>query len=165
MLSKFKELTDRDIADIGVAAAEYIPLAAEAEKKGLPPPEQSLWMKRYFALETACKAEFAEDKNDVWVQEQLNEPYMRFLSKDECMIKTIKTLSACTNDSCIKNMGGVLGDCVTWASGDEKNFCKNFEEKYLQTYCYSGYLDDKRCMVLQVLYQVVCIPHKKSEVK
>jgi len=57
MFSKLTELTDTDIADIGAAAADYIPLAAEAEKKGLPHPELSPWMKRYFAFEAGCKAE------------------------------------------------------------------------------------------------------------
>lgn len=42
MFSKLAELTDADIADIGVAAADYIPLAAEAEKKGYHSPNHHL---------------------------------------------------------------------------------------------------------------------------
>jgi len=60
----------------------------------------------------------ADGKTNVWKQEQLNKPYMVALTKDQCMRMTIKTLrEVCTDDACRRTTGGVLGDCVTWASG------------------------------------------------
>ena len=104
-----------------------------------------------------CDGAYAGDKKDIWVQEQLNESYMHSLSKEECMIKTIKTLKICNNDACIKTMAGIVGDCITWASGEERSFCREYEEKYIRAYCRSAdYLDDKRCLLLHVIYNAVC---------
>jgi hypothetical protein len=109
-----------------------------------------------------CSGAYAENKEGIWDQKQLNESYMRSLSKDECMIKTIKTLKTCKSDDCIKTMAGILGDCLTWSSGEEKSFCSDYEEKYIRTYC-PYYLDDKRCLVLHVLYDIVCKQYLMQE--
>ena len=53
---ELEELSDTDIADMGIAAADYIPRAAEAKKKGLPSPEQAPLMKRFFAIDALCKS-------------------------------------------------------------------------------------------------------------
>jgi hypothetical protein len=89
------------------------------------------------------------EKYEVWKQEQLNETYMRSLTKDQCMKKTINTIrDVCKSDNCIKIMAGVSGDCVTWASGDKRSFCKEYRNRYTKTYCLSGELDAKRCMLV-----------------
>lgn len=44
-----------------------------------------------------------DGKSTVWKQEQLDETYMRSLTKEECVKKTVETLSTgCDSESCIK---------------------------------------------------------------
>jgi hypothetical protein len=63
-----------------------------------------------------------------WQQEELNEKYMRTLSKQQCMDKTIASLKAgCSTDQCLKTLSGIAGDCITWAGGELQQFCKAYE--------------------------------------
>ena len=88
----------------------------------------------------------------VWRNGQLNEKYMRSISKHDCMIKSIVTLkTVCKqNESCIQTTGGVLGDCVTWAKGDIETFCNGYDEKYIKRYCTSDYLTEKQCVLINL---------------
>jgi len=52
-----------------------------------------------------------------WSQSQLTETYMRSISKNMCMLKTIESLKNCESDKCIKTLAAVTGDCVTFAQG------------------------------------------------
>ena len=87
-------------------------------------------------------------KTEMWKQEQLNETYMRSLSKDECMAKTINSLKSCDSERCIKTMAGVTGDCVVYGSGEKENFCKNYEGKYIKEYCNSKQLSNSSCALI-----------------
>lgn len=102
-----------------------------------------------------------DGNSTVWKQEQLTETYMRSLSKEECMKKTVETLKAgCDSERCMKTMAGVMGDCVTWASGDLKSFCNEYD-KYIGAYCFSNYLDARRCTMLHVGKTSLCEQEKK----
>lgn len=49
-------LTDSDIAQIGSESADYVPRAADAQKRGAPPPEQPPAVRRFSAIDAACRA-------------------------------------------------------------------------------------------------------------
>jgi len=93
---------------------------------------------------------------EMWKQEQLNKKYMQSISKDKCMSKTISSLKICDSQRCLKNMGGVSGDCLVFASGEKDNFCQNYEARYTNTYCPSKDLGDSICRLLYTLENVYC---------
>lgn len=104
---------------------------------------------------------YAGSKTDYWIQEQLDETYMRSLSKNECMSKTINSLKVCNSDHCIKTMAGVTGDCLVSSSGKMEIFCKNYKEKYIKPYCLSKYFDDRTCRLFYAIDEVSCKKYKK----
>lgn len=92
-----------------------------------------------------------------WRQEELNETYMRTLSKQQCMDKTIASLKAgCATDQCLKTLGGISGDCVTWATGEMQQFCRTYDQAYIAKYCASNELDARRCLILHTGKSVHC---------
>lgn len=95
-------------------------------------------------------------ESDEWTQAQLNEDFMRSLTKHHCMVKTINSLRLCSTDKCIKTMGGVVGDCVTWASGDLGEFCASYDAKYLDKPCKPGDLNERACQMLKFGKEVIC---------
>ena len=100
---------------------------------------------------------FAAETDSAWQQVQLNEPFMRSLTKDQCVRKTITTLkSVCKDDSCIKTMGGVVGDCVTWAKGDITRFCETYDVSYNSIFCSAETFDPKRCEFIHIGKRVLC---------
>lgn len=91
-----------------------------------------------------------------WKKEELNENYMRSLSKNNCMSKTVQSLKKCNGDpKCITNFAGIVGDCVTWASGEKETFCENYNNNFLRSYCPSS-LDNKNCMFLYGFNELYC---------
>jgi hypothetical protein len=54
MSAKLAKIPDAEVSALGLASAEYTPKAAEAQKKGLPPPEPEPALKRYLADDRAC---------------------------------------------------------------------------------------------------------------
>jgi len=55
MQQSLSGLSDSDIAQIGSESSEYVPRAAEAKRRGDPLPEQPRNLKRFSALEVACR--------------------------------------------------------------------------------------------------------------
>jgi hypothetical protein len=98
----------------------------------------------------------ASQRTSGWRQPELNEAFMRSLSKDECMAKTMTTVGACTTNECAKNAAGIVGDCVTWASGSTEAFCKSFQDNYLNRYC-SG-KTERQCLIVRSLPPIFCSP-------
>lgn len=99
----------------------------------------------------------SEKDYEPWRQSQLNETFMRSLTKHQCVMKTIRTLKEkCRDNECIVTMGGVLGDCVEWASGEMTAYCADYDKKYIARYCGSEYLDAPRCALLAVDKMVSC---------
>ena len=94
----------------------------------------------------------------IWQHEQLNEAYMRTLTKELCMKKTIATLSraGCATQQCLANVGGATGDCLTWAKGDKAEFCASYDSRYVARSCAPGGLDKGRCALLDVVKRGMC---------
>lgn len=99
----------------------------------------------------------AASAHDTWTQPQLNMPYMRALTKDQCVQKTIHTLkSICVDDQCLKTMAGVMGDCVEWAKGNMTSFCKIYTSRYEPAFCAVDTYDKKRCLFMRIGKEVLC---------
>lgn len=108
-------------------------------------------------LLSICSSCFAVEIDGTWQQVQLNETFMRSLTKDQCMQKTIASLNfICTNDNCIKTMGGVVGDCVTWAKGEMNSFCAKYDESYNSVFCSAETFDSRRCEFIRVGKRAFC---------
>lgn len=56
MRGKVADMSDAELSDIGVMAADYLPLAARAKRKKLPPPDMPMLLKIYFSNEQKCGA-------------------------------------------------------------------------------------------------------------
>ena len=97
-----------------------------------------------------------------WTQEELTEPFMRSMTKRECMDKTVASLkTGCSTDACLKQLAGISGDCVTWAAGDIKELCSLYDREYIGRYCANNDLDSRRCIVLHVAKPSSCKPAVK----
>lgn len=94
----------------------------------------------------------------IWQHSELNQAYMRTLTKDACIKKTVATLSrsGCATKQCLASVGGATGDCITWASGDTAQFCATYESRYIDKNCGPGGLDIGRCSLLRVVKAGVC---------
>jgi len=55
MSNKLTAVSDAEIAEIAIASADYIPLAAKAQKGGLPAPAKPPALERFGAIETSCR--------------------------------------------------------------------------------------------------------------
>lgn len=55
MSSKLADISDAEIAEIGRASSEYVPLAAEAEKVGRSAPVKPLALEKFGAFEMSCR--------------------------------------------------------------------------------------------------------------
>jgi len=56
MYKPLSRLPDSDLAQIASESADYVPAAAEAQRRGAPMPEQPPNLKRFFAVDAACRA-------------------------------------------------------------------------------------------------------------
>ena len=107
----------------------------------------------------ASNLAFADPHSSAWKQEELNEQFMRSLTKQQCMVKTVADLKAgCTTEQCMKTLGGITGDCVTWATGSIATFCATYDRDYIARYCVSNELDARRCVFLHVAKPSLCEP-------
>lgn len=110
-----------------------------------------------FAISFALITAIAGDVESPWKQSELTEDYMKSLTKQQCMVKTIASLKTdCKSDACLKTLAGISGDCTTWAQGDLQEFCTSFDASYLQRYCWSNVLDARSCMFLNIGKAVNC---------
>ena len=91
-----------------------------------------------------------------WTQAEMTESYMRQLTKDQCMEKTVNLLKTCDSQNCVNTMAAVIGDCVTLAEGDMDEFCENYRERYMVKYCLSGELSGMGCAVVETGQGVLC---------
>jgi hypothetical protein len=102
----------------------------------------------------------------IWQQDELNETFMRTLTKDACMKKTIATLSrsGCATKGCLAAMGGATGNCLTWASGATEQFCASYGSRYTDKLCGSaGTFDTGRCSFLNIVKSGLCDKHPSIE--
>jgi hypothetical protein len=99
----------------------------------------------------------ANPRTAAWQKEELNEKFMRALTKAQCMAKTIATLEAgCSDAHCLKTLAGISGDCVTWAIGEKADFCASYDREYTGSYCATNELDGRRCGFLYIGKQTFC---------
>jgi hypothetical protein len=91
-----------------------------------------------------------------WSQSELTESYMRSISKNMCMLKTIESLKKCESEDCIRTMAGVTGDCVTFAQGSIDDFCSTYNSNFIIKYCESGVLSENACMFIRNAKLVLC---------
>jgi hypothetical protein len=92
-----------------------------------------------------------------WKQNELTEQFMRSLTKSQCMTKTVASLkSGCSSADCLKTVGGIVGDCVTWARGDLDPFCASYDREYIVSYCDTRELDAQQCALLRVGKSILC---------
>jgi hypothetical protein len=97
----------------------------------------------------------------VWKRNELNETFMRTLTKQQCMTKTIAALGECSSQECVKTFAGIAGDCVTWAKGDLKTFCATYDLEYIDSYCANNELGSRSCLLLRVERGILCkIPNQ-----
>lgn len=95
-------------------------------------------------------------KTTAWVQSELNENYMRSITKNECMYKTMAFLKDCDSDNCLKTMAGVTGDCVSWAQGSLEEFCTDYNKNFAEPYCSTGVLSERACKVIEIGKTIQC---------
>ncbi len=100
----------------------------------------------------------------IWQHDQLNLAFMRTLTKDVCMKKTIATLSrwGCATQQCRVNVGGATADCVTSAAGDLGDFCANYQSRYIDKSCGPDGLDQDRCSFLGLVKKGICTTPKPA---
>lgn len=91
-----------------------------------------------------------------WTQPELTETYMKSITKNTCMLKTIEFLKTCDSDDCVKTMAGVTGDCVTFAQGSTVDFCSSYYRNFTSKYCHTGLLSKNACRVIDATYFVHC---------
>lgn len=98
----------------------------------------------------------AESDLKIWQEEELTEPFMRSISKDQCTNKTITTLTEnCKSDSCVKTMGGILGDCLTWSKGSSITYCNNYDLNYTRQ-CIENRIDGRTCWFVNFIKDQYC---------
>ena len=108
-------------------------------------------------LLVAISAAYADPRVAPWRDEELNENFMRSLTKSQCMTKTVAALMAgCSSTQCLKSLGGVTGDCVTLARGDTASFCAGYEREYIASYCATKQPDPQICTFLTVAESTLC---------
>jgi hypothetical protein len=95
---------------------------------------------------------------EIWQHDQLNDAYMRTVTKDLCMKKTIATLgrSGCVTRECLASIGGATGECVSLASGDMAGFCATYDAHYLDKSCSPGDSARQPCAFLTVVKGGFC---------
>jgi len=92
-----------------------------------------------------------------WIQSELTEPFMRALTKSQCMDKSVAALKAGSiSDNDLKTLGGITGDCVVWARGQKAAFCKTYAKDYIGRFCVTNALDARSCVLVHMVKDVYC---------
>jgi hypothetical protein len=103
-----------------------------------------------------CTPTFAQSDSSSWTQSQLSEKFMRSITKEQCMNKTIASLTeGCKSDTCVKTMGGVVGDCLTYSKGNEITFCSNYDLNYTRQ-CIENKIDGRSCFFVNFIKEQYC---------
>jgi len=103
-----------------------------------------------------CNITFAQSDSSSWKQSQLTEKFMQDISKEQCMNKTITSLTEdCKSDTCVKTMAGVLGDCLTWSKGSNITYCNNYDLNYTKQ-CIENKIDGRSCFFVNFMKEQYC---------
>jgi hypothetical protein len=103
-----------------------------------------------------CNISFAQTDSSSWQRSELTENFMQNISKEQCMNKTINSLTEyCKADACFKTMAGVLGDCLTWSKGSSTTYCNNYDLNYTKQ-CFENKLDGRSCLFVNFMKDQYC---------
>jgi len=103
-----------------------------------------------------CNISFAQTESSSWQRSELAENFMQNISKEQCMNKTINSLTEdCKTDACIKTMAGVLGDCLTWSKGSRTTYCNNYDLNYTNQ-CIKNKIDGRSCFFVNFMKDQYC---------
>jgi len=103
-----------------------------------------------------CVVSFAQTDSSSWQRGELTENFMQNISKEQCMNKTISSLTEdCKSDACVKTMAGVLGDCLTWAKGSRTTYCNNYDLNYTKQ-CIDNKIDGRSCFFVNFMKEQYC---------
>ena len=91
-----------------------------------------------------------------WVQSELTETYMRRISKNECLYKTVSFLKKCDSHSCLEIMASTAEDCLTYAEGSIAEFCVSYDTNFTDTNCTTGLLSKRACKVIKISKPLQC---------
>jgi hypothetical protein len=111
---------------------------------------------RYVELKQAesTKQAFATMSMTAWQQGELNEPYMKSITKDNCIEKTVISLKDCDTNDCARTLGGIVGDCVEYSKGSMERFCSGYKVRHVDKFCVDA--NSKYCAVLKTVGDVLC---------
>lgn len=103
-----------------------------------------------------CNISFAQTDSSSWKKNELTENFMQNISKEQCMNKTITSLTEdCKSDACVKTMAGVLGDCLTWSKGSRTTYCNNYDLNYTKQ-CIENKIDGRSCFFVNFMKDQYC---------
>lgn len=110
----------------------------------------------FLILNLFCNLTFAQSVSSSWKQSQLTEQFMQDISKEQCMNKTITSLTEdCKSDTCVKTMAGVLGDCLTWSKGSTITYCNNYDLNFTKQ-CIENKIDGRSCFFVNFMKDQSC---------
>lgn len=116
---------------------------------------------KLFILLALMFSQIAYSNETAWKQSELTESFMRSLNKDQCVVKTLYSLTSNDFDfEQTKTLAGITGDCVTWSSGDMETFCQTFVKKYINPFCGNNLLDARDCTIIYSGYNTFCFTRK-----
>ena len=90
-----------------------------------------------------------------WNKNQLNEEYMKSITKKQCSVKTSLSVEQCKTKQCYINLAGIEGDCAVFAQGEMKEYC-DITNHYINHYC--SVLSDKKeaCALFRIGAKINC---------
>lgn len=92
-----------------------------------------------------------------WKQSELNETYMRTLTRSECVAKLLTTYEkVCRDDrECLNTIAGASGDCYAWSKDDVGSMCEYLPTQ-VEPACRSNKLSPLQCQLLRRVAQGYC---------
>lgn len=92
-----------------------------------------------------------------WTSAELNEKFMRSLTRSQCVEKTLQTMQLrCHDDArCLQTIVGAMGDCVSWTPNDAGTMCAYLPSQS-RPLCESNSLSTVQCQVVDKLTEGFC---------
>lgn len=103
-----------------------------------------------------------------WKQSELNETYMRTLTRSQCVAKLLTTYEKVCGDNseCLKTIAAAAGDCFAWSKDDVGSMCEYLPTQ-VEPACRSNRLSSLQCQLLRGVGQGYCdgsIPESDAEI-
>ena len=98
----------------------------------------------------------AQNTESTWKTFEINETYMKKISKEQCMNKTISSLTDdCKSDVCMQNMSKTLLDCLVQSNGNALTYCLNYDLNYTKK-CVENKIDGRTCYFVNYIKDLIC---------